>query len=252
MLTPRCIAFFWLLVAAQTRTVAEVIGDFRVIDAPVHASLLLGDSAAFTWLNVNDEPVSVADAFTGFGVIDDGLAHAPAGTLIELTFADGALRNDAGPDLVLFDADFDRTVYFVTISSGNPGHIGEFSDFIDTGVDRNYFSGDGGGSRSYDIFAATLDLSEFGVPVGDSVEHVRIFLEDLNGDPLALSVLLSACPPDVDGNGLVELSDLTQLLAAFGSTVGGASWNPHADLDADGSIGLADLAELLASFGEQC
>lgn len=67
------------------------------------------------------------------------------------------------------------------------------------------------------------------------------------------------CPGDVDGNGTVELQDLTLLLGCFGMTDCGSN-DPaccRADLAGDDcatsdTIELADLAVLLARFGLSC
>jgi hypothetical protein len=54
----------------------------------------------------------------------------------------------------------------------------------------------------------------------------------------------TGCPADLDGNGTVDVSDLLQLLAA---------WGPCADcvedLDGSGSVDVSDLLELLAAWG---
>ena len=48
----------------------------------------------------------------------------------------------------------------------------------------------------------------------------------------------------------MDLSDLTQLLAHFG-TPGGATL-ADGDLDGDGDVDLSDLTELLSNFGAIC
>lgn len=53
---------------------------------------------------------------------------------------------------------------------------------------------------------------------------------------------------DIDGNCRVELQDLANLLAEFGS-LGNAL---AADTDRDGDVDLQDLANLLAAFGNDC
>ena len=56
-----------------------------------------------------------------------------------------------------------------------------------------------------------------------------------------------ACPGDLDGDGDVDLSDLAQLLASYG-TPSGASY-ADGDIDGDGDVDLSDLAALLACTG---
>ena len=50
---------------------------------------------------------------------------------------------------------------------------------------------------------------------------------------------------DITGDGLVDVSDLLSLLAAFGSSADG-------DVNADGATDVADLLLLLSSFGTAC
>jgi outer membrane protein assembly factor BamB len=61
-----------------------------------------------------------------------------------------------------------------------------------------------------------------------------------------------ACLADLDGDGVVGLSDLAALLGAYGSASGGIGFDSDADLNRDGVVDLADLAELLGSYGEEC
>ncbi|MFN0136270.1 MAG: hypothetical protein ACKVS9_09160 [Phycisphaerae bacterium] len=56
-------------------------------------------------------------------------------------------------------------------------------------------------------------------------------------------------PGDVDGDRHVDLTDLAQLLAAFGTCAGDAAYLPAADFDDDQCVVLSDLAMLLANFG---
>jgi hypothetical protein len=56
--------------------------------------------------------------------------------------------------------------------------------------------------------------------------------------------LLPDCPPDLDGDGFVGISDLLALLAAWGTNPGGPP-----DLDGNGIVGIGDLLILLASWG---
>jgi len=70
--------------------------------------------------------------------------------------------------------------------------------------------------------------------------------------PVVLGLTLPGVgiPGDVDGDGDVDLTDLSLLLGAFGATQGQPGYNPDADLDGDGDVDLTDAAILLSHFGE--
>lgn len=55
---------------------------------------------------------------------------------------------------------------------------------------------------------------------------------------------------DIDGNGGVDLGDLSVLLSNFG-TPSGATY-AMGDIDGDGDIDLGDLSVVLANFGQSC
>ncbi len=58
------------------------------------------------------------------------------------------------------------------------------------------------------------------------------------------------CPGDLDGDDDIDLADLAQLLANYGTTSGAIY--EDGDLDADGDVDLGDLAALLAVYGTTC
>ena len=66
---------------------------------------------------------------------------------------------------------------------------------------------------------------------------------DGNGIPDECSNPILPCPPDFDGDGFVNGSDLGALLAYWGGT------NPYYDLDHDGAVGGGDLGILLSAWG---
>jgi len=61
--------------------------------------------------------------------------------------------------------------------------------------------------------------------------------------------LFGNIPGDLDGDGDVDLSDLAELLAAYGACDGDPNYNPAADLDDSGCVDLSDLAALLSNYG---
>ena len=85
----------------------------------------------------------------------------------------------------------------------------------------------------------------------ETVVHLRGFarhgwspaMQEFTGDFLGSWRIDVECPGDFDGDGAVAGADLTQLLAAWGSS------DESADLDGDGNVDGVDLATLLAGWG---
>ncbi len=61
-----------------------------------------------------------------------------------------------------------------------------------------------------------------------------------------------ACPGDINGDNVVDLSDLGEVLAAFNACQGDLNYSEKIDLNGDGCIELSDLGEVLAQFGVPC
>lgn len=75
---------------------------------------------------------------------------------------------------------------------------------------------------------------------------------DGNGNGTADDCEPGTCPGDVDGDGFVDLADLSELLTAFQTCDGDAVYNPDADFDGSGCVDLGDLSDLLTNFGGPC
>ncbi|MBU0617025.1 MAG: hypothetical protein KKI02_04860 [Planctomycetes bacterium] len=76
---------------------------------------------------------------------------------------------------------------------------------------------------------------------------------DLTGGFWAGAVEEEFCFGDIEpfgGDGDVDLADLAQLLADYGTTSGATYWD--GDVDDDGDVDLSDLAALLAVYGGTC
>src|SRR5262249_19869110 len=131
------------LIGMAAMGAGEIIGPYAVIAAPTNAELLGGGGGAFNWLNVVNTPVTIQEAFTGFSVIADGYANANAGTTFRLTYAPGVVRNDRGPDLVLFDAGGNGgDQYLVSTDYDNFSHQFLVFPTVATGEQRSYFYGE--------------------------------------------------------------------------------------------------------------
>src|SRR5262245_34633459 len=68
-------------------------------------------------------------------------------------------------------------------------------------------------------------------------------------DNIRIAWSAAPCLGDLDGDGVVGLSDLTLLLSHFGATEAEAA---DGDLDGDADVDLADLTILLSRFGAIC
>lgn len=64
-----------------------------------------------------------------------------------------------------------------------------------------------------------------------------------------LTVIVPPCPADLNSDRVINLSDLSILLANFGRTGATAAMG---DINGDGVVELTDLSRLLAVFGTAC
>lgn len=69
------------------------------------------------------------------------------------------------------------------------------------------------------------------------------------GSPMQI-IPATPCPGDVNGDQNVGLTDLSILLANFGTSSGATL--AEGDTDGDGDVDLSDLSQLLANFGTSC
>lgn len=81
--------------------------------------------------------------------------------------------------------------------------------------------------------------------VWDPSSGVNIVTSNFVVNPASTTPSLTPVPGDIDGNGSIDLSDLTTLLTDFGKS----GSDLPGDIDHNGSIDLSDLVTLLSNFG---
>ena len=57
-------------------------------------------------------------------------------------------------------------------------------------------------------------------------------------------------PGDINGDGIVDIADLTIVALAYGQFEGEPGYNPDADLNKDGIIDLTDISIVTMNYGE--
>lgn len=95
---------------------------------------------------------------------------------------------------------------------------------------------------------------DFGSAVAATPDYVIVGAQrdDDNGSNSGSAYVfaIERCQGDVNGDHLINLDDLAQLLGHYGAT-SGATY-AQGDLDEDGDIDLDDLAEMLSVYGNPC
>jgi hypothetical protein len=177
---------------------AELIGTWDLV-APSTAHLVSGGGGQyFDWLNVVNAPVTIEEAFTGYGILDDGYANFSPDTVVELGYAGGMLRNGPGDDLALLDARFDANSFGVATS------IDEFQSellllanaFVHTGETIQYYYGGFPLPYTATIWGVAFDLSALGVPEGAVVDAIRVrSIERDGGDLIGVGSIRDVAEP---------------------------------------------------------
>jgi hypothetical protein len=113
----------------------------------------------------------------------------------------------------------------------------------------NWFTIDGGGAmfstaRNFELGGTIGQPDAMQLATGGGFELVGGFWA------VALVGETTPCTGDLNGDGIIDISDLATLLANFG-TLAGATFE-DGDSDGDGDVDIGDLAALLSNFGASC
>ena len=131
-------------------------------------------------------------------------------------------------------------VFFFVITIGLPAAAQTF--------DLSWFTIDAGGGTSIN---GSFELSgTVGQP--DAIQLATGGGFELVGGFWAIALVGDAvpCTGDLNGDGVIDISDLATLLANFGMAAGATF--EDGDSDGDGDVDIADLAALLSNFGVSC
>lgn len=93
----------------------------------------------------------------------------------------------------------------------------------------------------------TMTLFRPGSP--DSITVQAVVPQGSVVDPCDLPV--GECPSDVNGDNLVSVSDILEVIAAWGEC-GDGTYRPAGDVDGDCCVAVADILEIIGAWGMDC
>lgn len=196
----------------RTLTISGQTANLWYWDPAAHPAVRFEPAAGGQRLSFRKSPTQF------FTATVDGAAVDVAGFVIDRTSAGGALHKHLS--IAVDDGDDDL---------GTPVRAGVYV--------AAYVLSHAGGASPLVIEVVNGGLGAAGE---SAVQQAVLFFERY----------LNPCVGDLNGNGAVDLGDLTTMLAHFGTATGALPGD--GDLDGDGDVDLNDLAALLARFGAIC
>ncbi|HEX9792814.1 MAG TPA: hypothetical protein VGC54_02415 [Planctomycetota bacterium] len=207
----------------------ETVGGWFLQPPDAAAQVAGGSGSPWGWLNSTNAAVSVNDAFSGAGMVEDGFANSLAGVVVEVFFA-GGVTNGPGADVVMLDAQFDSGTYFISADHDGFGTEATVTPAVNTGeVRAYYYEHNAGGPFTATVYGGELDLSAIGVGAGASVTRIRFRMESSSCDPIGLGAIVpdfsltitGPCP----GSVTVDVSGATPSgSVAFATALGTGSF----------------------------
>lgn len=148
-------------------------------------------------------------------------------------------NNDPGVDGFVFSRNVEQPVEVpVAIGVANYG-LSYYQSFVNGTVLPSLDILDALGTWQYQglsVYHFAIQRGDFSVPLGIIYDQI--------------SISLPLCPGDTNTDQVVDLADLSSLLAHFG--LGAGATLADGDLDGDGDVDLTDLSVMLTNFGTNC
>lgn len=233
--------------ASQTQLAAVPVGDF-----PLRVAFTPDDGLAYVG-NTSSDDVSV--------VVVDG---ADSYLLTTVDSIDYPITIDAGPDgsyvyvgnysgssvaLRVIDTASNSIVQTVSFPDGSP--VASYLSWTDDTLYAVTNAGElvrfaAAGPSTALIDSTELTATPWHMAFDNGLGTAVVGQPSTDG----LDLVQFGCLPDLDADRDVDLTDLAQLLANYGTTSGAA--RSDGDLDYDGDVDLTDLAGLLAAYGTTC
>lgn len=183
------------------------------------------------------------DSGSAYVFVYDGVSWVQRAKLV----ASDAAANDAfGASVALFGETAVVGAPYDDESGDNSGSAYVFHfDGSDWSEQAKLLASDG---AMWDLFGSTVAVSEI-LPRRAVIGALRDDDDAINGGS-AYVFDVTWCLGDLDHDNDVDLADLAQLLANYGTTSGAVY--EDGDLDGDGDVDLADISALLAKYRTTC
>jgi hypothetical protein len=167
------------ILSAACLSQAQVsLGGFTFNNNQFGDSMTESDGGTFSstnWLNVNNADPGNPAYLTGAN-FDTGIANIDSSVNYTISYGT-PIMNGSGDDFGVVVARFSTDDFFLSVSVDGTNFSAPTQVFstsaVDSGVGRTYFY-NGGGGNSSELWVHSLNLSDFGVANGDSVQAIRI------------------------------------------------------------------------------
>jgi uncharacterized membrane protein len=195
------------------------------------------------WIWLHDHPMINGPHSEAWDINDDGLIVGLAQLELFLSEEPIAWINNEPVKMI---ADVARPAGLATAVNSAGQAVGHFIDTNNPGCDGVPFIWQNGQYTDLMQFLPPefgwLEIIPF--DINDSGQIVGLgFRAGFNGGRAFLMTPIVNCPADVNGDNVVNVLDLLDVLAAWGAT-GGVE-----DINGDGIVDVLDLLELLAAWG---